>query len=57
MLYNITLETKTFSYTTNMNHAEMRIEFTFKRHIYVNRGKLNSKYEILMQQKFGLGIW
>lgn len=30
MLYNITLETKAFSYTTNMNYADKRIEFTFK---------------------------
>lgn len=41
ILRNITLNTKPFSYATNMNYAEVRIEFTFKRHTYVNRGELS----------------
>ena len=41
MLHDITFQTKPFSYSTNMIHAEVRIGFTFNRHTFVNRGKLN----------------
>lgn len=34
MLHDITLQTKPFSYSTNMIHAEVRIELAFNRHAY-----------------------
>lgn len=54
MPHDITLKMKPFSYNTNINHTEVRIEFTIYKYTYLCQQR-QTKLEV-RNEKCGLGI-
>lgn len=56
MPHDITLKMKPFSYNTNINHPEVRIEFTIYKYIYIYLCQQRQTKLEVRNEKCGLRI-